>query len=592
MNVNQLLEQVAGRIGGAERLRQIRTARYSGQIQIGSLAGPFQLDRETATGRYRNSMDLRAFRSISGFDGEQLWRVDANGKVSTSRDNEAIAEAVISEKLDDDQFLIHPEEYEFSVSESESEYIVEITSREYRDQLFGSMKIHIDRETLLITRKEAIRGGYKVTTMIGDYRKFDGLLFAREIRTLDAVGNESIVRIHEIEINQPVDDPALFLPPSDDVRDFSFLNNGHSAVIPIRIPVDHIYTDVRIDGRTYQFIVDTGASSTVLSTALAAELGLESLGTVIGGGVSGSQELSFVEVPEMIVGDISLVNQRIIAMDFSELQKKIPSLDGILGMDFLNRFVIRLDYVKGEMEAFDLEHFSYDGSGEQFDLDGIYCFLSFDGHSGKFTIDTGAGGFSLHAPFVRKYDLIRDRERMPSASSIAGLGSTELRVYEALCHEINLGSFTLHDIPVHLSEIETGAFANEAIVGNVGGMIWRKFIVYFDFTANRMILEPNTNFDEPFPLNRLGMGFKQIGSRYLVDSVATHSPASELGVGRDDELLEFDGVPATAYSLDDLRLKFRAEEGTRYRMKFLTTEGSEREHEVTLRKYLRYYDDY
>jgi predicted aspartyl protease len=437
-----------------------------------------------------------------------------------------------------------------------------------------------------------MQGGEIVLTRIEDYASYGDLLWPSLIRTLDPAGNETVLQLEDLEIDPEFDAAALFSPPSDDVRDFEFLNGSDRAVIPIRIPVDHPFATVRIGDNSYQFVVDTGAGSTVLSSAVADELRLESLGTIRGQGVSGSQEVSFVAVPEFIVGDVAVRGQQVVAIDFSNLQNRLPEMDGLLGMDFLNRFVVRFDYVRGEMTVFERESFQYRGSGEEFNLDGIAFLMSVDGHAGKFRIDTGAPNLGLHAPFVRSLGMIRDRDAMPMTSVVSGVGSVELRSFHALCHEIRIGDFTLRDVPISLSEIETGAFANESILGNIGGLIWRKFISYFDFSAGRMILEPNSNYDDPFPLSKFGAGFKRVDGRYYVDSITTNSPAAGLGLQREDELLEFDGTPASSFRLDELQLKFRAPEGTRYPMKIRTPAGDERNVEAVLRNYHRYYDSY
>jgi hypothetical protein len=591
MTVDELLDAVVARLGGADALRQTHVSEVQGAVTFADLSGTFYAVVESETGRFRHDVDLRVIRQKTGGNGAVLWYQDTNGKLHTTSDEQALAETRVHLGFDNDRYLIERGEYDYSLDEENNEYVLTVTAREYADKPFATARVYIDRNQLLITRRDATKDGQLSTSYFEDYRTLHGLLSAWRLRHVDAAGNETTTLIEHLSYI-PAADESIFNPPEDEVRDYVFLHGGQSTTIPLRIPLEHIYADVVIGGRTFEFIVDTGAGKTLIASDIAEELGLEKVASVKGQGVSGVHEATYVTVPELIVGRVKMTEQQVIAMDLTELRKKVPGLAGLVGMDFLNRFVVRFDYVRSEMTVYDREHFSYIGTGEQFTLHGIQCLASIDGDEGKHTLDTGAGGYSLYAPFVRKKGLVRNPDTMPRTSAIAGVGSVELVSYEALCHEFRIGHFVLHDVPISMSDIDSGVFASEAVTGNIGGNILRKFISYFDFTANTMILEPNVNFNDPFPLHKLGAGFKLENGKFIVDSVVTHTPAAAAGMERGDELLEWDGRPAAEYTLDDLRLLARASEGTQYTLRLSGPSGEERQIVVALRNYMRHYDEY
>jgi hypothetical protein len=173
---------------------------------------------------------------------------------------------------------------------------------------------------------------------------------------------------------------------------------------------------------------------------------------------------------------------------------------------------------------------------------------------------------------------------------LAGVGGTELTLYAVLSHTLTIAGYTLHDMPIRLTEISTGAFAQQRLIGNVGGDVWRKFRTWFDFIGETLYIEPNTNFDSFHPVSRVGLVLKAERTGYFVDSVLTNSPAAEIGVERDDELIEFDGAPATSIPFGALRERFREPAGTRLSMKFRRRDGTIVESVVVLRDFLHHYD--
>lgn len=97
-----------------------------------------------------------------------------------------------------------------------------------------------------------------------------------------------------------------------------------------RGPDGHYHWPGRINGRKVDFLIDTGATGTAISSALASELGLPSLGSVrsmtAGGPVTGTLVLGDVELQ----GGVGVERLRMAAL---------PGLGDrpLLGMDVLGR---------------------------------------------------------------------------------------------------------------------------------------------------------------------------------------------------------------------------------------------------------------
>lgn len=591
MTIPELIQSAARKVGGAEALCNITHIQTRGSFVLGTLQGTISTVQEFSDPfKHIVDLDLGAFKQLSGYDGNSIWTRDTNGKISVNDGDDGITASIVVTKFAQRRFLFEPEKYDFTLSENDSHYILGAIDLAAADKYYGKITLHINKHTLLIDTmlSEDIAG--LNTTKYADYVQFGDVVFARDVREVGSV-NEQHTIFESIEIN-PALEPHQFDRPLNDVQDYRFKSDLNSCVVPLRIPIKHIYATVRIGDADCSFVVDTGASVTVISNQMAHKLGLESQGTMQGSGVSGTQELNIVSLPELCVGDVVLQSQQIIAMDFTRLNQFMPEADGILGMDFLNRFVIKLDYVRKEMTVFDRDHFQYSGVGISHPLDGININMSIDGSSGKFRIDTGAPDITLHTPFVKKLGLLNNSERMPTSKQILGIGTNKVRMYSALCYTLSIGSVVFNNPPAHLADMETGTFAEKDVVGNVGGLIWERFICYFDFTSNYVILEPNVNISKPFYANKHGFSIKQNDAGYVVNAVTSFSPAAEQNIRAGDRLIAINGVPAVHYTLDEILLLLRKPAGTQFIFDIVTEDKQERRVELALREYIRHYDDY
>src|SRR5207244_4142226 len=108
--------------------------------------------------------------------------------------------------------------------------------------------------------------------------------------------NDVAITVDSLRAGVVVDGP-LFLPPQGMAKDFRFLGSSKSAVVPMRYAERHVWLKVSVNGEPAQdFLLDTGASVTVLDSAYAAKLGLVSRGSLQGTGAGSSGQFAFTSV--------------------------------------------------------------------------------------------------------------------------------------------------------------------------------------------------------------------------------------------------------------------------------------------------------
>src|SRR5688572_29748628 len=140
--------------------------------------------------------------------------------------------------------------------------------------------------------------------------------------------------------------------------------SGRSALkIPLEIDNNIILMRVRVNNsEPLKFIFDTGASVSVISPELAAKLGLKTEGKVRGTATGGAIEASLIKGVTLSVEGAKVSNQLIAAISFGA----VPcfQFDGIIGYDFINQFVVEIDYANSIMNLYDPKSYAYTGKGE------------------------------------------------------------------------------------------------------------------------------------------------------------------------------------------------------------------------------------
>jgi len=98
----------------------------------------------------------------------------------------------------------------------------------------------------------------------------------------------------------------------------------------------------------FLFLLDTGASSSVLSTRVADRLGIAKSGAGTLSTIAGPVSATFRRIASLQVGEGLLKDIEIAVANLGLMQRL--TVDGILGADYLRRFKVSIDYEKQVMQ--------------------------------------------------------------------------------------------------------------------------------------------------------------------------------------------------------------------------------------------------
>jgi hypothetical protein len=286
--------------------------------------------------------------------------------------------------------------------------------------------------------------------------------------------------------------------------------SGRSALnIPLEIDNNIILMKVGVNGsRPMRFIFDTGASHTVLQSRRGAELGLKPEEQVTGTATGGRIEGNLTSGVSLKVPGAEVSNQQIGLIDFP-----VPpgfEFDGVIGYDFINAFVVEIDYLNKIMNLYDPRTYSYRGRGEviRLALDDRRIPLVHvtiippkgAALNAVLGVDTGADrAFIFNNPFVRKHGLV---SAMTEITESAGRGAGgEQQIVVGRAKAAQLGRFLFTNPTVGLVRDPERDGATKEGDGVIGGEIFRRFKVIIDYSRQQMILEPNKSFNDPYPVD-------------------------------------------------------------------------------------------
>lgn len=345
-----------------------------------------------------------------------------------------------------------------------------------------------------------------------------------------------------------------------------FAFGGNAAQIPAYFVRNLIFLPVRVNGsRTFLFQLDSAAATSSIDPEQAARLGvkLQSAHSSAGSSDASARDV-LLELPGLQIPTSSLpeVSRQKIAEQTGQ-----PSL-GVLGQDFFDRIVITVDYARQTVQLYDPSVFTYSGTGKSFplsfagDVPLLRAKAEISGHKtvdADFVLDTG-----LDSAIVF-YRAFTDSERISAAHfKTAPASYPEIddgaKILLGRLKGFQIGAYSVETPIAVFSQSGAGAIADKKVAGAIGANFLRRFTVIFDFPHQRVILEPNLQFNHSVDEDMSGLSLIAKGSNlktFEVVRVQPGTPAADAGIQPSDVIAAVDDEAAADLTLSALRDLFR-----------------------------------
>jgi outer membrane lipoprotein-sorting protein len=556
-------------MGGLEALKAERTKYFEATVSVMGLEGTVKQWEESPL-KKRQEVDLKIFKQISGDNGEFSWVVDQNGKLQVQKDEITAKKRQVEELLAGYEHLKRDSKY-FTVTLEGIEKVADADCYVLRTANSINEDVrrdYINAATFMDDKVIVATPALETHTTLSDVRDVAGIKVPfRHDAEIKPIEQKQTIQITKYESNVPID-PALFEPPGRDAEDFTFAEGASAEDIPFEYIGDHLFIEATVNCDKRLWVLDTGAATTVIDSTYAASIGLEPAGNFKAVGAGKTVGASFVTLPAFSVGTIRFGEQQVVSIGIAELFKRAGlSAAGILGYDFLSRFVTKIDYAARKISFYKPDGFAYAGPGVVVDAplrDNIFAFpASVAGrYSGIWSLDLGASSTSFFYSYAEKNGIFALRGLEGLAGGAGGYFTMRASKYESA----EIAGFMLGEQVISAPLEKSGAFGAREETGNIGNDILRHFVLYLDYSRQQVIFEKGADFDTVFPRGKAGLGLVVADDGgYEVFYVAKGTPAERARFKAGDRVKRINGIPVETFaSLIALTELFKAEAGTVY----------------------------
>lgn len=293
------------------------------------------------------------------------------------------------------------------------------------------------------------------------------------------------------------------------------------------------------------FILDTGSGGISLDSMTCLELKIPltpSDRTVRG--IGGIRNVKFLNNASFKVSGLQVDSLNFHVNDYDILTSVYGiKIDGIVGYSFLNRYIVRLDYDKEQMEVYTKGRYKYKKGGTILrpflGTIPIQTIKFRDDHSAvnKFYFDTGAGLCLLLSKNYATDSAVMDKRKPPPVVTQAeGLGG-KMKMELTTVKEVNLGPYKFKKVPTFVFDDIYNVTSYPFLGGLIGNDILRRFNVTLNYGKREIHIIPNHRFHDQFDYSYTGLGIYYVNGKVVVEDVVPESPGEMAGLESGDVII-------------------------------------------------------
>ena len=345
------------------------------------------------------------------------------------------------------------------------------------------------------------------------------------------------------------------------------------GVVPFDLYDGRVFLSVRVNGgKPGDFQFDSAAGRSCVTRRFGERIRLETPWTAtVSGAGDGSQTVPVARDVELGIGTLGFRAERVLLLDMDELTLYGGRrTDGLVGAELLDRYVVAVDHEERTLTAYEPAGFEYRGTGAVLPIERrvggpvVQAILHMPDRPPmpmSLLLDAPhAGPVVLTTPFVDRHQLLDSARKLTPTlvpSVVLGVGGESAQLLGRSL-SLEIGPYSFPAPVVSLSRAKAGSLASADIDGLVGSRILGRFRVLYDYSRQRVILEPGPRLEEPFTHDMSGL---RLRSRTLalrtieIARVAEGSPAEAADLRAGDLLLSVDGRPVRPFDLPVVRAR-------------------------------------
>ena len=295
---------------------------------------------------------------------------------------------------------------------------------------------------------------------------------------------------------------------------------------------------------TLNFILDTGSGGISLDSNTVIELKIPtqpSNRTIRG--IAGIRHVNFLYNATLHLPGLSVDSLNFHVNDYEILSSVYGvKIDGIIGLSFLSRYIVNINYDKLLITVYTKGDFKYKRGGYVLKpiLSSIPVvqsrFRDAATFNSRFYFDSGAGlCFLLSENFATDSMVIKPGKKIFLTQAEGLGGKTEMRV--TTIREVRIGPYKFKNVPSYIYEDHYNITSYPYLAGLIGNDLLRRFNVTLNYPQKEIHLIPNTHFFSPFDYAYTGLGMYVTDGKIKVEDIIPGSPAEKAGIKVGDVII-------------------------------------------------------
>ena len=382
---------------------------------------------------------------------------------------------------------------------------------------------------------------------------------------------------------------------------FDIIGGGNKIDIPFESFNNLIVLPVVLNHRIpLKFVLDTGVRTSILTDRTFSDLlnisynreipltGADGVRQVIAHVANGVS----LKLPGVVGNGQALL---VLEEDYLQLRNYLgEDVHGILGYELFSRFVVMINYQDNIITLFEPYSFKPKRSFKPIPiliqdtkpyLETKLTLVGGEEVNAKLMLDTGAShSLLLDYSSSPVMDLPKNKLRCTLGRGLGG----SIDGYIGRVAKVQFGQYEFEE-PI-ASFPDAGnfeeVFTRTGRLGTMGGGIFNRFTVIFDYFNSYIYIRKSSNYKQDFEYNMSGLEIRAAGVKlddFLIDNIRKDSPAAEAGFQKGDRLLRINGNYCKDMKLGEINNYFRRKHDKKITL-LIDREGEKMKKQFRLRR--------
>lgn len=504
INVKELSKQILEAYGGYAKMKELDAMAFKsvGDLkQFSTISGAcnnFETETISKGEMMRSKIELMGQPMVTGYDGKQCW-IQQGEHVFPA--DETTTQRIVEEVKHGMVLLLKLGEPGARIEAADR--------REVNGRPCSGLKIYAedgkpstfyaDDETHLIVRSDYMGTDLEqgiASSKICEYKDNRPILGSVMPYHITEFSNDKKSAETDIKSIAQVDvEDSIFSIPTE--RPIARLKKG-----PVTIPFEYLSNEIVVrvtlnDSQTLRFLVDTGATQSILDQDVAGTLGKFKASNISMTTGAGSVAMNYMNLDKVALGDVSLSNVPFAVTSLASFDHLIGARPaGLIGANILKRFLITFDYEKKTLtlrdpsETPDLTNVEIVKTKPALGVSGLAVEGILDGAVPvTCLVDTGAAFNNISEGVVKS---ILPSSLLPMGD-VLGLDGRRIKTSSVRFNNIKLGPISVNNpvfsVASQNAAVPAGIFSGGTKLAVLGNPFWSRYRMTVDYRGQRLLLE-------------------------------------------------------------------------------------------------------